>query len=41
MKDFPGATLGWQRYGIESYACLRLIRAARHSVVTGAAIAYC
>jgi hypothetical protein len=32
---------GWQRYGIESYACLRLIRAARHSVITGAAIAYC
>jgi hypothetical protein len=32
---------GWQRYGIESYACLRLIRAARHSVTTGAAIAYC
>ena len=32
---------GWQRYGIESYACLRLIRAARHSVATGAAIAYC
>lgn len=32
---------GWQRYSIESYACLRLIRAARHSVTTGAAIAYC
>jgi hypothetical protein len=32
---------GWQRYGIESYVCLRLIRAARHSVTTGAAIAYC
>ena len=32
---------GWQRYGIESYACLRLIHAARHSVNIGAAITYC
>lgn len=36
----PGAE-GWKRYGIESYACLRLIRGARHSVTTGAAIAFC
>ena len=32
---------GWQRYGIESYGCLRLIQAARHSITTGAAIAFC
>lgn len=32
---------GWQRYGIESYCCLRLIRAAKHSISTGAAIAFC
>lgn len=32
---------GWQRYGIESYVCLRLIHAARHSLKTGAAIAFC
>ena len=35
------AAEGWQRYGIESYTCLRLIRAAKHSVATGAAIAFC
>jgi hypothetical protein len=32
---------GWQRYGIESYGCLRLIQAAKHSIATGAAIAFC
>jgi hypothetical protein len=32
---------GWQRYGVESYVCLRLIQAARHSIATGAAIAFC
>jgi hypothetical protein len=32
---------GWQRYGIESYVCLRLIHAAKHSMRTGAAIAFC
>ena len=35
------AAEGWQRYGIESYGCLRLIQAARHSIATGAAIAFC
>ena len=35
------ATEGWQRYGIESYGCLRLIQAAKHSIATGAAIAFC
>lgn len=35
------ATKGWQRYGIESYVCLRLIHAAKHSIATGAAIAFC
>lgn len=32
---------GWQRYGIESYACIRLIHAAEHSVKHGAAIVFC
>ena len=32
---------GWQRYGIESYVCLRLIHAAEHSIETGAAIVFC
>lgn len=32
---------GWQRYGIESYVCLRLIQTAKHSIATGAAIAFC
>jgi hypothetical protein len=35
------AAEGWQRYGIESYGCLRLIGAAKHSIATGAAIAFC
>lgn len=35
------AAEGWQRYGVESYACLRLIQAAKHSIATGAAIAFC
>lgn len=35
------ATTGWRRYGVESYGCLRLMQAARHSLATGAAIAFC
>lgn len=35
------AAEGWQRYGIESYGCLRLIQAAKHSIATGAAIVFC
>lgn len=35
------ATEGWRRYGIESYVCLRLIQMAKHSIATGAAIAFC
>jgi hypothetical protein len=31
---------GWQRYGIECYACIRLIHAARHSLKHGAAIVF-
>jgi hypothetical protein len=31
----------WQRYGIESFICLRLHRAAEHSIETGAAIVFC
>jgi hypothetical protein len=32
---------GWQRYGVESLVCLQLIHAAKHSLKTGAAIAFC
>lgn len=32
---------GWRRHGVESYVCLRLIHAAKHSVATGAAIVFC
>lgn len=35
------ADAGWQRYGTESYVCLQLINAAKHSLKTGAAIAFC
>jgi hypothetical protein len=31
----------WQRYGIESYTCLRLIRACERSIEVGAAIVFC
>ncbi|CAL9332198.1 hypothetical protein SUDANB105_00097 [Streptomyces sp. enrichment culture] len=34
------ATEGWQRYGVESYVCLQLLRAAKLSIATGAAIAF-
>ncbi|MER6504767.1 hypothetical protein ABT218_37070 [Streptomyces sp. NPDC001455] len=34
------ATEGWQRYGVESYACLQLLHAAKLSISTGAAIAF-
>ncbi|MFD8481698.1 hypothetical protein [Kitasatospora sp. NPDC059673] len=32
---------GWRRYGTESFICLLLMRAARHSVETGAVMAFC
>ncbi|KDN86498.1 hypothetical protein [Kitasatospora cheerisanensis] len=31
----------WRRYGTESFICLQLMRAARHSVETGAVMAFC
>ena len=31
----------WERYGIESFTCLRLVKAATHSLETGAAIVFC
>jgi hypothetical protein len=36
----PATTAGWRRYGTESYACLQLLRAASHSIATGAAIVF-
>ncbi|RST19591.1 hypothetical protein E2C00_00610 [Streptomyces sp. WAC05374] len=35
------AAEGWQRYRVESYMCLQLLHAAKHSISTGAAIAFC
>ncbi|MFD8141712.1 hypothetical protein [Streptomyces sp. NPDC059708] len=34
------AAEGWRRYGVESYMCLQLLRAAKRSISTGAAIAF-
>jgi hypothetical protein len=39
-SENQGQGSGWQRYGIESYACIRLIRAAQHSLRYGAAIVF-
>ena len=40
--DKPGAgTSKWQQYGVESFTCLRLIRACEASVRTGAALVFC
>lgn len=43
MWDVLGqrAATGWQRYGVESYSCLRLIRACEASMETGAALVFC
>jgi hypothetical protein len=38
--EVPAAE-GWQRYGVEAYVCLQLLRAAELSVETGSAIAFC
>jgi hypothetical protein len=38
----PGSgTVHWQRYGIESFSCIRLIAACESSRSTGAAIVFC
>ncbi len=31
----------WQRYGIESFTCIRLFRSAEHSIKTGSTIVFC
>ena len=31
----------WKQYGIESFSCIRLIRAAQASIESGAAIVFC
>ncbi len=38
--DTEGAE-GWRRYGVESFTCLQVMAAARHSIGTGAAIVLC
>lgn len=38
----PGSgTVHWQRYGIESFSCMRLLAACQASLNTGAAIVFC
>ncbi|MER0242014.1 hypothetical protein AAHZ94_08250 [Streptomyces sp. HSW2009] len=34
------AAEGWQRYGVESFGCLQLMAAARHSLATGSALVF-
>ena len=41
ISENQGQGSGWQRYGIESYACIRLISAAEHSIKHCAAIVFC
>jgi hypothetical protein len=38
--DRQGAGVGWQRYGVESFTCVRLLAAAAHSAATGAAVVF-
>ncbi|MGH3388938.1 MAG: hypothetical protein ACRDOO_08675, partial [Actinomadura sp.] len=41
MSGEPTDPSGWQRYPTESFVCLQLIGAARHSITSGAAIVFC
>ncbi len=38
--ETQGKGSGWHRYGIESYTCIQLLNAARHSATTGAALVF-
>jgi hypothetical protein len=40
--DNPGAGKElWQRYGVESFCCIHLLHACRHSLSSGAALVFC
>jgi hypothetical protein len=40
--DSPGeGAMKWQRFGIESFSCLRLMRGAQASIEAGAALVFC
>jgi hypothetical protein len=39
--DSQGEGVGWQRYAVESFSCVRLIHAARLSIERRAAIVFC
>jgi hypothetical protein len=40
--EYPASgAVQWQRYGIESFSCIRLLAACRASLNTGAAIVFC
>lgn len=40
--DQPGAgPARWQKFGIEAFGCIRLIRACQFSIKTGVALVYC
>ncbi|WP_143686883.1 hypothetical protein [Streptomyces sp. TLI_171] len=41
LEDDDPAAEGWRRYGTESFICLQLMKAAEHSVRTGAVLAFC
>jgi hypothetical protein len=40
-EDPGSGTVRWQRYGIESFSCIRLLAACKASLNTGAAIVFC
>lgn len=40
-EDPASFTVRWQRYGVESFSCIRLLAACQASLNTGAAIVFC
>ena len=38
--ETQGQGTGWEKYGIESSTCILLLNAARHSIMTGAALVF-
>ncbi len=41
LEGARAALEGWHQYGVESFTCLQLMAAARHSIATGAAMVFC
>jgi hypothetical protein len=40
-EDPASFTVRWQRYGVESFSCMRLLAACQSSLNTGAAVVFC